>query len=97
MADPLKNPARWSSYSYTFATGKRPIQVRLGWEWECEIEGYTPGESDLPNPIRLRLEGGELQDETYGTVFPTYFDAIAAANDAARLAIADGAWQPEAA
>lgn len=103
MADPLKNPGRWSAYSYTFATGKRPNRHTRGeWTWfdieqnQDEGEDYVEECDDLPADVYARLKGGD-RDRAGWVDYPSYLEAIAAANDAARRAIADGAWKPEAA
>lgn len=100
--NPLSNPAKWSSYSYTYATGKKPNQHFRGeWTWfdveqnQDKAEEYAEECDDLPTVIADRLKGGK-RDGGGWVDYPTYFDAIAAANDAARLAIQDGVW-PEAA
>jgi len=96
----LTNPAKWSNCSYTFATGKRPsVNTLRRWSWfEIDADGTTICEDeeldDIPNEVYQRLRNGK--NIGCGWVdYPTYFDAIAAANDAARRAIADGAWKPE--
>lgn len=93
----LTNPAKWSNYSYTFATGRKP-EPQFGSEhtWFKHEYSHEKSEWFLPPAIFDRISGG--RPNTLGWVdYPTYFDAIAAANDAARRAIADGVWKPEAA
>lgn len=103
MADPLKNPARWSAYCYTFASGKK-ADVRgaevLWYDAEDGVhftdDSFRKDPDFLPTAIFSRLKGQDNSGKGWVN-YPSYLDAIAAANDAARLAIADGAWKPEAA
>lgn len=67
----------WADYSYTAATGKRPIQhERWGWCWQTSSLGLdNSADSYLPNDIFNAMPQWR---------FDSYLDAIAAANEAAR-------------
>ena len=95
----LTNPTRWSAFSYTHSTGKEPIadehsQGLVTWFLLDPPDEDEP--SYLPDAIFVRLKGGKRCRAGW-VDYPTYFDAIAAANDAARLAIQDGAMKLEVA
>lgn len=96
----LKNPARWSAFSYTHSTGKKPspdgFSHGISTWFIAEISDDEDHGHYLPAAVFDRLKGGE-RDESGWVDYPTYFDAIAAANDAARLAIQDGAMKLEVA
>jgi len=84
----------WSSYSYTSATGKRPA-----FDEHCRhYTWFTPFADEYPENLppevydRLRDGGKGEGNGARWADYPTYFDAIAAANDAARRAIREGAF-----
>ena len=90
-----------STYSYTAVSGKRPgLTHRDGYRWFSveDLDQYK-GELercafDLPRVVFDRLEGGCLSLYFYRD-YPTHSEALAAADAAARQAIADGVWTPE--
>lgn len=99
----LTNPNRWSAFSYTFAAGKRPdsrVHEVLWYDAEDNVFHHDPSFPEdkdfLPTAIFERLKAANNSGNGWVN-YPTYFDAIAAANDAARLAIQDGAMKLEAA
>lgn len=88
----------WSGYSYTAATGKRPDWIGGEATWYdasdpvAQMRDEDDGPSYLPESVFFRLAGGS---EGVGWwTYPTEFAALAAADDAFRRAVADGAMPP---
>ena len=81
-----------AAYSYTGAAGKRPRRLDDGcYYWFSP--GYTRGGNEVPdNMVICRMVGG--RKGTFGVVYRTEQEALAAADEAFRRAWREG-WRPD--
>ncbi len=81
-----------ATYSYTAASGKRPSKTDCGrWRWTLRDSAKSKAKDELCYELFWSLEGG---DPKLPWIYPTESAALAAADAAARQAIADGVWTP---